>query len=295
MTSSRPRRTTDRSPEEAGAFLVHVNPKKGWSYEKGFDPRDPFGCASFLLASAGPHGWSAGNCWRMMREGDVLLFKTPAGRRREPAGVYFAGRIVRSPFESSVGRRLKYVVDAQLTKRLVADPILLPQLGKFAPRSQGAAIQALKGDWKQLVKPGSAIPVLPRPTPGRLRLASRSVTVARRLARDQFFSRAVRSLAGGRCAVCPSKFDYRFADILEVAHIRPVAARGPDHPRNSLVLCPNHHAMFDEGLWSLSDNGEVVRSSRLSPALAAQLASRIPEHWDLDAACVRWHRNRMQH
>ncbi len=122
----------------------------------------------------------------------------------------------------------------------------------------------------------------------------RSVTVARRLARNQFFARGVRSLAGHRCAVCLKKFDYQDANMLEVAHIRAVSDRGPDHQQNALVLCPNHHALFDEGLWSLTEDGQVIRSSQLPAALAAQLADRIPADWEVDAGCVHWHCSRMK-
>ena len=149
-------------------------------------------------------------------------------------------------------------------------------------------------NWGSLFEPqGGPLP-LAKATPERLRLVDRAVTTARRLARDQLFARGVRLLAHHRCAVCPEQFDYRDANILEVAHIRPVAARGPDDTRNVLVLCPTHHALFDEGLWSLSDDGKVVSSSKLAPSLAEQLAERIPAEWKVDPTCVRWHRSRMR-
>jgi predicted restriction endonuclease len=56
------------------------------------------------------------------------------------------------------------------------------------------------------------------------------------------------------------------------------------------VLCPNHHALFDEGLWSVTDAGKVLLSKRLSLPLAAGLAESIPSNWEVDATCVRWHR-----
>nr|WP_255651599.1 HNH endonuclease [Corallococcus sp. AS-1-12] len=100
-------------------------------------------------------------------------------------------------------------------------------------------------------------------------------------------------MANHRCAVCPTHLDYRGADILEVAHIRPVADGGPDDPRNALVLCPSHHALFDAGLWALSRNGKVVRSRKLPAALAEHLGERIPLGWKVDADCIQWRRAKM--
>jgi hypothetical protein len=229
----------------------------------------------------------------MMREDDLLLFKFRGGRS-EPAAVYFAGRVFRPPFIKDGDRHLRYVVDVSLTKRLMADPLPAHRLEAFVPKSWGASIQALKGNWSTLFEPQVGPLPLARLTPERLRLVDRAVTTVRRLARDQLFTQRVRRLAGHRCAVCPEHLDYRDASILEVAHIRPVAARGPDHPRNALVLCPTHHALFDEGLWSLADDGKVLPSRKLAPALAEQLAERIPEGWEVDLSCVRWHRRGMR-
>ncbi|RKG63322.1 hypothetical protein D7W79_40400 [Corallococcus exercitus] len=275
------------------AFLVHVNPGSV-DYEDGFDAKAPLDCAAHLLRSQRDHGWTAGNCWRMMRKDDLLLFKFNGGRLKEPAAVYFAGRVSRTPFIQEGFRKLRYVVDVPLTEQLMTHPLPVQRLQEFVPKSWGAAIQALKGDWKRLFEPQVGPLPLARNTPQRLRLVDRAVTTARRLARDQLFARSLRLLAQHRCAVCPPQIDYRDANILEAAHIRPVAARGPDHPRNGLVLCPTHHALFDEGLWSLSDDGKVVISKSLVPALAKQLAKRIPLGWEVDPTCVRWHRRRMR-
>lgn len=280
--------------EEPRAFLLHVNPKSGYGYEKGFDPKDPLSCAAYLLHSQGEHGWSAGNCRRMIRKGDLLLFKFSGGRRKETAAVYFAGRVSRPPFIAGGVWKLRYVVDASLTKHLMAEPLPAHRLEDFVPKSWGASIQALNGNWRTLFGPSPGLIPFSKAMPERLQLVDRTVTTARRLARDQFFARSVRFMANHRCAVCPQRVDYRDANILEVAHIRPVAARGPDHPRNVLVLCPTHHALFDEGLWSLSDDGQVVSARELAPSLAEQLAERIPAEWEVDLSCVRWHRRRLR-
>ena len=45
---------------------------------------------------------------------------------------------------------------------------------------------------------------------------------------------------------------------VQAAHIRPVAASGPDSLRNGLALCGTVHWMFDRGLISIADNHELL-------------------------------------
>lgn len=54
---------------------------------------------------------------------------------------------------------------------------------------------------------------------------------------------------GGRCAIPECGFD----SVVEIAHIVPRSLGGTDEPSNLLVLCPNHHAMFDRGLLQIKD------------------------------------------
>jgi putative restriction endonuclease len=49
------------------------------------------------------------------------------------------------------------------------------------------------------------------------------------------------------------------------AHIRPVAASGPDSPRNGLALSRTVHWMFDRGLLSAEDDGRILTTRRLVP------------------------------
>lgn len=44
------------------------------------------------------------------------------------------------------------------------------------------------------------------------------------------------------------------ATIVDAAHIRRFADSGDNDPRNGLALCKNAHWMFDEGLWTLTDD-----------------------------------------
>ncbi len=45
---------------------------------------------------------------------------------------------------------------------------------------------------------------------------------------------------------------------VQPAHIRPVAASGPNFLRNGLALCGTAHWMFDRGLISIADDHELL-------------------------------------
>ena len=49
-----------------------------------------------------------------------------------------------------------------------------------------------------------------------------------------------------QCALCGAP-----AEIIEAEHIVPVSDNGSDDSGNGLLLCRNHHALFDMGKWCL--------------------------------------------
>jgi len=57
---------------------------------------------------------------------------------------------------------------------------------------------------------------------------------------------------GGRCEI-------------EAAHIRPVEENGPDSPRNGIALSRTVHWMFDRGILSIADNGQILMAKKLVP------------------------------
>ncbi|WP_375773331.1 HNH endonuclease [Archangium gephyra] len=117
----------------------------------------------------------------------------------------------------------------------------------------------------------------------------RPLRLVRRKARDSAFSRRVRAASGGRCAVCPSVMVYESVGILETAHIRAVEADGPDAFPNALALCPNHHALFDEGFWTV-EQGRLVFSAALPEALRGTFAETLHSRWPLSPEHLEWHR-----
>ncbi len=78
------------------------------------------------------------------------------------------------------------------------------------------------------------------------------------------FSCCITGLSAGRVPAS------RLGGLIEAAHIRPVAAGGPDLTLNGIALSPTVHRLFDAGLFTLRTNGdgfEVQTSPLLRPEM----------------------------
>lgn len=81
-------------------------------------------------------------------------------------------------------------------------------------------------------------------------LPERIVATVSRIIRDTDAARTLKSRYHYRCQVCGLQIQAALGCYyIEVHHIRPLGGGhdGMDEHSNMLVLCPNHHAMFD--LW----------------------------------------------
>jgi hypothetical protein len=122
----------------------------------------------------------------------------------------------------------------------------------------------------------------------------------RRVARDEAFGRLVLDLYGRTCAVCGSKWVVRKRFEAEAAHIRLVHNNGSDDLRNGIALCRFHHWAFDTGIFSLTDNLEVMISPKVGkfsqqPDQMVLLSGRklnlpMKEEARPSLEAVRWHR-----
>ena len=83
--------------------------------------------------------------------------------------------------------------------------------------------------------------------------------VVTRTIRSTAVSRAVKALYDDRCQVCDTRLEVPGGTIAEGAHIRALGKphRGPDVPDNVLCLCPNHHALLDDGGIYIGDDLKV--------------------------------------
>jgi putative restriction endonuclease len=93
----------------------------------------------------------------------------------------------------------------------------------------------------------------------------------------------------------------RGGSIVDAAHIHQFADSRNNHPRNGIALCKNAHWLFDEGVWSLTDDYKVIvaikrfhesGSDELLLSRMAGKAVHLPSdkrYWP-DLAHLKWHR-----
>ncbi|MBS4538231.1 HNH endonuclease [Clostridium sp. D2Q-11] len=78
--------------------------------------------------------------------------------------------------------------------------------------------------------------------------------------RDYVIVNYLKEIYNNSCQVCGIKLSLG-NDIYysEVHHIKPLSCNGPDILENMLVLCPNHHKLFDRGAITINiENKKVI-------------------------------------
>jgi putative restriction endonuclease len=121
--------------------------------------------------------------------------------------------------------------------------------------------------------------------------------VARPL-RDAAFAVAVKEAYADTCAVTGLRLiNGGGRSEVQVAHIRPVAAAGPDSPRNGMALSATVHWMFDRGLISVADEHTILVAEPHVPESALRLIRpdrrlTVPDRPDLrpHPGFLDWHR-----
>ena len=59
---------------------------------------------------------------------------------------------------------------------------------------------------------------------------------------------------GTKCQVC----EIEIPELIEAAHIVPVALKGVDHFSNGIPLCPTHHNAFDRYLFAFDPATKAI-------------------------------------
>lgn len=116
--------------------------------------------------------------------------------------------------------------------------------------------------------------------------------------RDAAFRyRVVEQTYAGRCALTGLRLTNGFGRAeVDAAHIRPVAAGGPDSVRNGIALTKSVHWAFDRGLLSIGDDGSILTVDRgaedLRKMLNASGRALFPENAATipHTAFLSWHR-----
>jgi hypothetical protein len=120
---------------------------------------------------------------------------------------------------------------------------------------------------------------------------SEMARIGRRLKRTPQFAFEVGKRCGWRCAVCC----IHVRQLLDAAHIRGVADKGSDDPRNGLILCKNHHSAFDAGLISFHpETGAVVLRESFTVEHLGVTSLTLPKEIRPHIDALRWHWEKMQ-
>jgi 5-methylcytosine-specific restriction endonuclease McrA len=119
---------------------------------------------------------------------------------------------------------------------------------------------------------------------------SKTTSTVQRVIRDSIAGKHMKWLYDYECQVCGATIgmpDGRH--YAEVHHLRPVGKphNGKDGAPNSLVVCPNHHAMFDLGLIAIKPGTAVLRHWN-AKAPEHNVRLRLKEEHRLDTESVEY-------
>ena len=78
-----------------------------------------------------------------------------------------------------------------------------------------------------------------------------TATITRAI-RDTALSNKVKEERNYQCQICGTRLSIRGRGYAETHHVKPLGHDGPDIKANMLVLCPNHHVLFDYGEIAIS-------------------------------------------
>jgi putative restriction endonuclease len=92
------------------------------------------------------------------------------------------------------------------------------------------------------------------------------VQLLQRPFRDASFTRVIQRAYSKTCAMTGLRLVNGGGRCeIEAAHILPVERQGPDSPRNGIALSRTVHWLFDRGVISISDKGEILVAQGLLP------------------------------
>ncbi len=100
---------------------------------------------------------------------------------------------------------------------------------------------------------------LPVPPGDVAREDARLYEVGRERGREARFRLTVVPAYNYTCALTGYRLTtMRSGSIVDAAHIHQFSDSRNNHPQNGIALCKNAHWLFDQGLWSLTDDYEVI-------------------------------------
>jgi hypothetical protein len=115
--------------------------------------------------------------------------------------------------------------------------------------------------------------------------------------RDSAIAQRLKAIYSHRCMICGQALQVSTEParyFSNAAHIKPLGKpyNGPDRDGNILILCPNHHVQFDEGILRLARVGNRFRiqSKIINDPLHGRNLAVNSSHM-LDPTLVSWHFN----
>jgi putative restriction endonuclease len=250
--------------------------------------------------------------------GDWILYYEPvkAGARGYHAAAKVE-RVVPDPTRSAhylaliePGSYLTFERDVpfRISGELVERGVLNDQ-GRVSGRAQSAVRPISNADFNRIVMVGlpDGAELLPRsgdfvaeeqvPFEG---VRDRTLVLTSRAVRDRAFRKRVLEAYDCKCALTGFKFINGGGRAeAEAAHVKPVEANGPDIVTNGIALSGTVHWMFDRGLISLSDDLEILLSSKINDIdgvrriINSSGVARLPmnQTWRPHPRYLKWHRD----
>jgi hypothetical protein len=110
-------------------------------------------------------------------------------------------------------------------------------------------------DWTQPPTPQSVVPTFEP-----FEFGDAETSEVSRIVRDQRFGVTIRRLYHERCSLCEVGYRLKGRSLaLEAAHIIPVESKGRiGDLRNGILLCRNHHTLFDSYAWTFDEKFRVL-------------------------------------
>lgn len=105
-----------------------------------------------------------------------------------------------------------------------------------------------------------------------------------RIVRDSKIAHNIKKLYDFKCQVCNISIPTKTGNYAEGAHIKPLGIphNGHDSSDNLICLCPNHHVMFDKGIFSINDDLTLIG------AVSGELT--VHTKHDLNKENLKYHR-----
>ncbi|SIO13989.1 HNH endonuclease [Vannielia litorea] len=139
-----------------------------------------------------------------------------------------------------------------------------------------------------------------KPTDLTLTVVQRAYAQAQQQVRNRLHAEWVKNLYDNRCAICgiALKVDPTGKTYSEAGHVKPVGDpfKGPDHLKNILPFCPNHHKAFDQGgVWIHPNEGNpIVRSATGDTEINGRKLEILAEH-GFGVEYAEWHAKYFRH